>query len=211
MTGKFILSFSAQGAWYGRCLQHRSTPAREPFSHLLFQDIHHCQSIDGWHQVDMPRNLGKSFSPIPVVLCCFHHACCSCTEPSVKKDNLRESLTWLLRHRNFPVQITYTRVKESLQKKVFGKRIGGKADQSLKLFFKTTNHLFLSKNIMKHLIHIYMSFFVRNVECLKKTLFESKILDCLVRPFLGFVLRNSSLFVLPLGLEVSSARSRRKM
>ena len=84
MTGTFILSFSAQGALYGRCLQHRSTPAREPFSHLLFQDTRHCQSIDGWHPIDMPRNLGKSFSPISVVLCCFHHACCSCIEPSEK-------------------------------------------------------------------------------------------------------------------------------
>ena len=160
MTGKFILSFSAQGAWYGRCLQHRSTPAREPFSHLLFQDIHHCQSIDGWHQVDMPRNLGKSFSPIPVVLCCFHHACCSCTEPSVKKDNLRESLTWLLRHRNFPVQITYTRVRESLQKKVYlwetYWREGGSESETF--FWKPPTTSFIQKYHETFNTYIYVLF-----------------------------------------------------
>ena len=58
---RYILVLSS---WYGRCLQHRSTPAREPSSHPQFQDTRHCQSILEWHQADMPADVGKLSSPI---------------------------------------------------------------------------------------------------------------------------------------------------
>ena len=77
-------------SWFGQCLQHRSTSAREPFLHPQFQDIRRHQRSRDLHQSDKPPHSGKSSSPNPTGLGCRHHFFRSCKAPSVQNTYISE-------------------------------------------------------------------------------------------------------------------------